>query len=96
MAMNLEAMREAPLMPSTLLPAWNTGALGSAAVWKAAGVNSDKPMFGDQSLYFAIWQSNKNRFGRLSRSWDISACRLFFRLTLNGFEVRFGVSHVDL
>ncbi|KAH7107376.1 hypothetical protein BKA62DRAFT_740283 [Auriculariales sp. MPI-PUGE-AT-0066] len=86
MALNLEAMRATPFMPSTLVPAWDASALGTAATWKAQNVSTDMPTFGDQSFYWGLWRANRDRFYRLSRSWDISACRNFYRISLNGVQ----------
>ncbi|KAH7101361.1 hypothetical protein BKA62DRAFT_618948 [Auriculariales sp. MPI-PUGE-AT-0066] len=84
MGLNLDAMRNssAPLLPSTLLPATQTTALGHSEVWEHAKLNPENPGWGDQGLFWAIWQSYPDRFGRLSRIWDASFCRVFIGMQL--------------
>ncbi|EJD42886.1 hypothetical protein AURDEDRAFT_152720 [Auricularia subglabra TFB-10046 SS5] len=84
MAMNLAAMRAAPLMPSSLLPGSDEQALGNAQTWAASSLDAHEPPWGDQGLLWAMWRRFPDRFERLSRSWDVSACRGFYRVTLAG------------
>ncbi|KZV92818.1 hypothetical protein EXIGLDRAFT_67071 [Exidia glandulosa HHB12029] len=86
MAMNLEAMRAAPLMPSTLVPSWEQTALGTTETWKEGNMDPSQPAWGDQGLLYAMWRRFPERFWRLSRAWDISACRGFYHLGLSGAD----------
>ena len=84
--MNLDAMRNisSPLMPSTLIPSTLNTALGRQDVFKSADVDAKKPYWGDQSLFWAMWKTHPERFGRMPRTWDTSACTNFHGMFLDG------------
>lgn len=76
MMLNLEAMRAAPMFPSTLRPEWDEKALGTHDVWKKTNIDPNDVAFGDQGLLFGIWKIYPERFWRLSRSWNIEGCQV--------------------
>ncbi|EIN12624.1 hypothetical protein PUNSTDRAFT_59955 [Punctularia strigosozonata HHB-11173 SS5] len=80
MILNLKAMRERMFMPSNLLP--TTPSLGSPDVWKDTGTDPYNPDYGDQGLYWAIWQGYPQHFKHLSISWDTTHCRYSYGMSL--------------
>ena len=89
-SLNLAAMRSPtePFLSSTLLPGTNETALGSVSTWSVSKVDPLNPPWGDQGLIWAIWQRYPERFGRLSRSWDATACGGHHGMTMNGPQDR--------
>ncbi|EJD49855.1 hypothetical protein AURDEDRAFT_112338 [Auricularia subglabra TFB-10046 SS5] len=88
MAMHLARMRAAPWLESTLRAETVGRALGGRAVWARAGIDPARPPWGDQGLVHAIWRAHPTRFARLSRSWDVSACKYYYGVTLVGEDFR--------
>jgi hypothetical protein len=73
--LNLKAMRERMFMPSTLLPTQSVNALGTPNTWNNTDTDPYNPDYGDQGLYWAIWQIYPQHFKHLSISWDTTHCR---------------------
>jgi hypothetical protein len=99
MLLNLKGLREAPFMPSKLLPLTEQTSLFSQAFSrvKIDGVlfpedNSKRvpfdpynPWFADQGIYHVVWTYHKDLFRHLSLRWDITHCRNGYGLTLGSF-----------
>lgn len=82
MVMNLRMMREAHFMASTLLPDLMNISISSTSY--PGRVDPLAPPFGDQGLYFAMWQARPELFGHLSLVWDMTGCRTGYGLTMEG------------
>ncbi|KAH7098981.1 hypothetical protein BKA62DRAFT_711018 [Auriculariales sp. MPI-PUGE-AT-0066] len=91
MGFNLQAMRnpEAPFLPSKFIPGSEKTAIGTAEVWNASGTDPNHPMYGDQGLYWAMWKYwGDNKFGRLSRTWNLEGCHNQQNLQLDAEQDR--------
>lgn len=87
MGLHLARMRSAPLLPSPFFaPEANAQALGNAETWAAAEIDPMAPPWGDQGLFWAMWKKDPSAFGRLSRSWDLTACKGHYGLSLSGAQ----------
>lgn len=100
MLLNLAGMRNAPFMPSTLLPETERTSLASYAFERArvdgiVDLNDHSktiawdpydPLFADQGIYHVIWTYRKEHFQSLSLRWDITQCRAGYGLTLGTFD----------
>lgn len=99
MLLNLKGMRDAPFMPSSLLPETEQSSLAAYAFGRAKvdGVddvedhkkripwNPYDPLFADQGIYHVIWTYRKELFTPLSLRWDITQCRGGYGLTLGAY-----------
>ena len=98
MLMNLQRMRDAHFMPSTLFPS-STKSLASSAFFQGAnaGIPSPTipgkftpfdplaPFFGDQGIYHVVWYFYPQRFRTLSHRWDVNFCRQHWGLRLGAW-----------
>ncbi|KZV89202.1 hypothetical protein EXIGLDRAFT_721602 [Exidia glandulosa HHB12029] len=86
MALNLERMRDASFVESSLRAETVGRSIGGSALFKSPNVTPKPDVDVDVggTLLRAMQRAHPDRFGSLSRSWDVNACEGYYGVTMQG------------
>ncbi|KZV86472.1 hypothetical protein EXIGLDRAFT_724781 [Exidia glandulosa HHB12029] len=84
MALNLERMRDASFVESSLRAETVGRSIGGSVLFKSLNVTSKPDVDVGGTLLRAMQRAHPDRFGLLSRSWDVDACEGYYGVTMQG------------